>query len=116
MLTLGDLENELRNSKGEWRWHEARVIQDVPTGYLCTYGEVAREANRRARLNVGARNVAWLRRYLYERTSRNTSIPLHRLTKIGDAHCLADSRITTDDAQAARTREGSWQNPRWWRF
>jgi len=116
MITLENLEKELRNSKGEWRWHAARVIQGIPAGYLCTYGAVAREVNRRTKLNISARNVAWLRAYLYGQTSRDTSIPLHRLTKVGDAQCHADSQRTTRDARIARTAEGSWQNPRWWKF
>jgi alkylated DNA nucleotide flippase Atl1 len=116
MMTLEDLGGELRDSKGEWRWHVARVIQDIPAGYLCTYGAVAREVNRRTALNVSARNVAWLRAYLYGRTSRDTSIPLHRLTKVGDSQCHADSERTTRDAMIVRTAEGSWRNPQWWEF
>lgn len=115
-IRLRDLESELRDSRGEWRWHAASVIQDVPPGYLCTYGEIAQEVNRRASLRVNARNIGWLRGYLYHRTKRNTAIPLHRLAKAGDTRCAWDSDRTSCDAKALRAQEGSWQNPRWWSF
>ena len=118
VMTKGllDLEIELSNSPNQWRWHAASVIQDIPEGFLCTYGEVARETNRRSDLRVNARNIAWLRAHLYMQTSRDTTIPLHRLAKAGDIHCTEDSVQTTRDARRDRISEGSWQNPQWWTF
>ena len=115
-VRLHDLESRLRASPGEWRWQAASVIQDIPPGYLCTYGEIARETNRRTGLRINARNVGWLRGYLYDQTNRDTSIPLHRVAKSGDAQCQADSERTRRDAIVLRSQEGSWQNPRWWSF
>jgi alkylated DNA nucleotide flippase Atl1 len=81
---LENLEEDLRASRGEWRWHAACVIEDIPSGYICSYGEIANETNRRTGLNVIGRNIAWLRNYLYEKTNRDTTIPLHRVAKSGD--------------------------------
>lgn len=115
-VTLRQLEARLRDSPNQWRLHAARVICDVPDGYLCTYGEIAEEANRRIGLSLNARNIGWLRGHLYALTLRDTDIPLHRLAKSGDARCLADSSRTRRDAMRLRQAEGSWQAPRWWRF
>ena len=117
-MTVGlrDLEEELRTSHNEWRWYAASVIQDIRSGYICSYGEVARETNRRAGLNINARNVGWLRGYLYGRTNRDTSIPLHRLAKAGDTRCAADSERTRREAKTLRIQERSWENPKWWSF
>jgi len=45
--TLNDLESMLRNSPNEWRWYAAMVIDDIPRGYLASYGTIARVANER---------------------------------------------------------------------
>jgi len=115
-VTLRDIEADLRDSTREWRWHASCVIQDIPPGFLCSYGEIAREANRRASLKIIARNIGWLRGYLYGRTKRQTIIPLHRVAKSSDTRCVWDSKKTRRDAKALRTQEGSWKNPRWWTF
>ncbi len=115
-ISLENLEDELRKSPHQWRWHAAQVIGDVPSGHLCSYGVIAAETNRRTGLRISPRNVAWLRRHLYDRTNRKTAIPLHRLAKAGDTSGGADSQRTRDDERALRMREGSWERPQWWIF
>lgn len=112
--TLEDLKKTLQNSKNEWRWHVANIMNRVPNGYLSTYGTIARVANEEYGLRVNARHVAWLRAYLYDITGRDTTIPLHRLAKAGDTEMRYDSDRTRNNGTLLRRQEGSLKNPRWW--
>ena len=113
-VRLRDLEQILRNSTNEWRWHVATVINRIPTGRIATYGTIARVANEEFGLHIIARNVAWLRSYLYVETNRDTTLPLHRIAKVGDTEMLYDSERTRSDGMILRQREGSARNPMWW--
>ena len=100
--------------KKEWRWHATQIIAEIPSGYLATYGCVAEFANQQHGLNIIARNVAWLRKHLYELLSHDTQIPLHRVAKVGDVNSLKDSVKTKSYNDRLRQQEGSLTNPRWW--
>jgi len=112
--TLRQLEPILRQSPNEWRWHAAKVIQEIPRGHLASYGAIAKITNRRAGLRIGPRNVGWLRAHLYDITDRNTSLPLHRIAKIGDRGFSTDSTTTRRTSRAIREREGLYNDPPWW--
>lgn len=113
-VILRNLEQILRNSTNEWRWHVTTVIKRIPTRRIATYGTIARVANEEFGLHIIARNVAWLRLYLYNVTNRDTSLPLHRIAKVGDTEMRYDSERTRSDGMILRRREGSVRNPTWW--
>lgn len=112
--TLRQLEPILRQSRNEWRWHAATVINEIPRGHLASYGAIARLTNRRTGLNIGPRNIGWLRAYLYDITGRDTSLPLHRVAKIGDRNFSTDSVTTRKTSRSSRQREGLYNDPPWW--
>ena len=105
---------QLRHSPGEWHWHVAQIIAEIPSGYLATYGRIAEITNRRFGHNIGARNVAWLRRHLYGLWPPITQLPLHRVAKAGDVQSLEDSKKTKKRNDRLRRREGSLARPVWW--
>ena len=72
----------------EWRCGVVKVIDKIPSGYLASYGAIAEMTNTQFGTEIGARNVGWLRRHLYEITDRSTSLPLHRIACQGDARCV----------------------------
>ena len=111
---LNRIENQLRVE--EWRWQVTQIIAQIPSGYLVTYGRVAEIANQTYGLNIGARNVAWLRKHLYGLLTHNTQVPLHRIAKIGDVHSFADSKETKSLNDKLREQEGSLTNPLWLRL
>ena len=95
---LHQIEELLREKK--WRWYVAKVISEIPSDYLATYGCIAEFVNQRHGLNISPRNVAWLRKYLYQLLTHETEVPLHRVAKIGDVNSLEDSKklnVTTTD-------------------
>ena len=115
---LFDFEEELRDSRGEWQWHAARIITEIPPGRLATYGCIAQIANQQLGRNLTPRNIAWLRRRLYEQLplGHDTQVPLHRVAKVGDVESLADSKITKRYNDRLRGQEGSLNDPDpWWR-
>ena len=119
---MGDeLEKQLQKIKAEfsqpgkeWRWHVTRVIAEIPRGHLATYGCIANTVNERFGHAIIARNVAWLRGYLYGILTHDTLVPLHRVAKAGDVHSLADSSETKSYNDRRRGMEGSLTNPIWW--
>lgn len=114
---LCDVEKELRDSPGEWQWHAAQVIAEIPSGRLATYGCIAQIANQRLGCNLNARNIAWLRRHLYGLLvlGHDTRVPLHRVAKVGDVESLADSEETRRYNDRLRGQEGSLSDPDpWW--
>jgi alkylated DNA nucleotide flippase Atl1 len=113
-MDLKDLVNELRKEGQEWRWHATEVMARVPPGFLASYGEIARITNERYGHQINARNVAWLRRHLYEISKRTATIPLHRIARKGDLHCEYDSKRTREESLVLRGKEGTLKNPRWW--
>jgi len=112
--TLRQLEPILRQSRNEWRWHAAKVISEIPRGHLASYSAIAKLTNRRTGLNIGPRNIAWLRAHLYGITNRDTSLPLHRIAKIGDRGFSTDSGTTRRTSRAVRHSEGLYNDPPWW--
>jgi len=111
---LSNFEEELRNSPGEWQWHAARVISEIPPGYLATYGKIADIVNRRYGHHINATNVAWLRRKIYELLTHDTQVPLHRVAKKGDVDSLGDSETTKSYNDRLRVQDGSLKNTLWW--
>lgn len=112
--TLNYLEPILRDSPNEWRWYAASVIDDIPRGYLASYGTIASVTNERYGLDIVARNIGWLRRYLYEITGRDTTLPLHRIATAGDERSENDREHTRRENEKRRGEEGSLINPTWW--
>ncbi len=107
-------EKQLRNSKDEWQWHVTRIITEIPSGHLATYGCITEIANQCFGHTLIPRNVAWLRKHLYGLLSHDTQVPLHRVAKTGDVESLADSDETKEYNDRLRRREGSLENPVWW--
>ena len=107
--------NYLKQQFGEenWRWQVTQIIAEIPSGYLATYGRIAEIANQQLGLNVNARNIAWLRRHIYELRTHDTTIPLHRIAKKGDVNSSADSETTRRYNNRLRGQEGSLRNTRW---
>jgi len=111
------LEKELRKSKDEWQFKVYTLIRrSIRKGHVITYGGLAERANRTYRLNIIARNTAWLRDILYdwiqdERDFRQ--LPLHRIAKKGDSMSEWDSELTRKHNKRFRTAEGSWPEPIW---
>ena len=69
-------------------------MSKVRRGQLASYGRVADLVNADHDLNIGARNVAWLRGVLYRRLGHDTDFPLHRIACKGDVNSLRDSPET----------------------
>ena len=111
---LQSIEKQLRNSKDEWQWHVTRIIMEIPSGHLATYGCVTEIANQCFGHTLIPRNVAWLRKHLYGLLSHDTQVPLHRVAKAGDVESLADSDKTKIYNDRLRRQEGSLENPVWW--
>lgn len=111
---LQGIEAQLRDSKGEWRWHVTLIITQIPSGHLATYGCIGNVVNQLFGHNLIPRNVAWLRKRLYEELTHDTPVPLHRLAKAGDVQSRADSEITKQYNDRLRGQEGSLTNPIWW--
>ncbi len=109
---LKRIESQLREV--EWRWQVTLIISQIPSGYLATYGCIACIANRKHGLNIIARNVAWLRGYLYALLTHDTQLPLHRIAKVNDVDSTADSKETRCYNNRLRGQEGSLRNPRWY--
>lgn len=111
---LQRFEKQLRNSKDEWQWHVTRIITEIPSGQLATYGCITEIANQCFGHTLIPRNVAWLRKHLYGLLSHDTQVPLHRVAKDGDVESLADSDKTKVYNDRLRRQEGSLENPVWW--
>ena len=110
---LNQIKSELCSSKNQWRWHTARVIDSIPPGHLATYGYVANVVNKTHGLCITARNVGWLRKYLYIKLTHKTDVPLHRIAKKGDVDSLKDSGETREVNKIKRGEEGSLECPKW---
>ncbi len=111
---LQSIEEQLRNSKDEWRWHVTCIIAEIPSGHLATYGCIAKIANQSFGHTLIPFNVAWLRRHLYGLLTHDTQVPLHRVAKVGDVKSCADSDKTKEYNDRLRGQEGSLENPVWW--
>lgn len=97
-----------------WRWDVAKVIAEIPSGHLATYKCIAQIANRRHGHNLIPRNIAWLRRHLYELLTHDTQVPLHRVMGIGDVNSCHDSAKTKCYNDRLRGQEGSLTKPKLW--
>lgn len=116
----GALIEELRHSKDEWQWSVYRMMNNykIPAGTLINYGRLAQLTNQEYGTNINARNVAALRRKLYEYRRSGTyevptDVPLHRIAKKGDVESRHDSERTRQENNRLRSEEGSLQNPIW---
>jgi len=112
---LKKIRNHLMDSKNDWRWRTAMLFCRIPYGRLITYGELAKSINAKYSLNITARNVAWLRKYLYRLLTHQTTVPLHRIAKKGDIHSRFDSIKTKSYNDKLRQMEGILNNPNWMR-
>lgn len=95
-----------------WRRAAFRIISDIPPGHLANYGRVAALLNEQG-YSAHARNVAHLRRRLYEVFGHETDVPLHRVAKKGDVHSIHDSEKTRRINGVKRQAEGTLAHPRW---
>ena len=113
LVKLQELKEEFCQPGKEWRWHVTKVITEIPSGHLATYGCIAETVNEKFGYGIIPRNVAWLRKYLYGKLTHDTFVPLHRVAKAGDVHSLADSPETKSYNDKVRGMEGSLTNPIW---
>ena len=104
-----DLE-ELLNAAA-WRRVVFNLILRIPPGRLASYGRLASLAEDETGANPGARNVAWLRRKLYEIFGHDTDVPLHRVATAGDVASINDSADTRTENNLRRAAEGSLGRP-----
>lgn len=102
-------------AKTDWEQKVKQLINDdiIPSGYLISYGRLAELVNQKHGLNIGPRNVAYLRRKLYGILGHQTNVPLHRIAKKGDVKSLFDSERTRKENNLRRGKEGSLTNPKW---
>jgi len=109
------VKSKLAGSPNEWRLKVFSLINDenIPSGYLISYGELTRQANREFGLRLGPRNTAWLRGKLYGIVGHETDIPIHRIATQGDAASTKDQPETQQVNREKRTAEGSYPNPKW---
>ena len=112
-IELKQIKLELCGSKNQWRWFAAKEIDSVPRGRLATYGYIANVVNGKYGLSISARNVGWLRKYLYGKLSHDTNVPLHRIAKQGDVLSCWDSDETKACNAKKRGEEGSIKFPKW---
>lgn len=112
---LNEIASILKKSKNLWRWKTALLICEIPEGCLVNYGAIAKCVNNKFGLNINARNVAWLREYLYNnlRNEHKTAIPLHRIAKKGDYKSKHDSVQTCEINEKKRKKEGTYNNESW---
>lgn len=89
------------------------LILRIPSGYLISYGHLARWANREYGLSLNPRNTAWLRGKLYGILGHDTDIPIHRIATQGDAESTKDQPYTKIVNRQKRTAEGTYPNPKW---
>lgn len=108
-------ESRLAGSPNEWQLKVFSLINDenIPSGYLISYGELTWRANQTFGLNLRPRNTAWLRGKIYGIVGHETDIPIHRIATQGDAESTKDQPETQKVNKAKRTTEGSYPNPKW---
>lgn len=107
------LEKELSGSANEWRLKVLSLIQQIPSGSLISYGNLARWANREYGLDLGPRNTAWLRKKIYWIIGHSTDIPIHRVANDGDTRSALDHPVTQEINRRKRGAEGSLHHPTW---
>jgi len=105
----------LAGSPNEWQLKVFSLFndKDIPSGYLISYGELARQANHKFGLRLGPRNVAWLRGKLYGILGHDTDIPIHHIANQDDAESTKDHPHTQKINREKRTAEGSYPKPKW---
>lgn len=108
------VEAKLAGSPNEWQVKVFSLILEIPSGYLISYGELARQANRKFNLQLGPRNTAWLRGKIYGILGHETDIPIHRIATQGDAGSTKDHPYTQRVNREKRTAEGNYPNPKWY--
>ena len=109
------VESQLAGAPGEWRLKVFSLICRVPPGYLISYGELARWANREYGLRLNPRNTAWLRGQIYGIIGHDTQIPIHRIATQGDAESTKDHEYTQKVNREKRMGEGTYPHPKWYR-
>lgn len=104
----------LAGSPNDWQRKVFSLILRIPSGYLISYGQLARCANREYNLNLVPRNMAWLRGKLYSILGHDTDVPLHRIATQGDAESMKDQPETKTVNRNKRSAEGTYPTPRWY--
>ena len=84
----------LGRSEEDWRVKVFGLIQQIPHGHLVSYRELAAWANRKHGLRINPRNVAWLRRRIYQTVGHDTDLPIHRIANAGDTTSEHDHKVT----------------------
>ena len=107
------LEPALKDSPDEWQFKVLGLIQQIPTGHLISYGNLARWAKNEYGLKLTPRNTAWLVKKIYYLIGHDTDIPLHRVASTDDAKSARDSAVTQRFNRHKRTAEGSFHHPVW---
>jgi len=108
--------SQVANQLTPWEFHVAKIITEIPSARLLTYGCLARlAAERYGYKENAARAVANLRNKLYGLLGHDTTLPLHRIATQGDRHSRKDSAITKSYNDRLRAREGTLDLPDpWW--
>ena len=109
------VESKLAGSPNDWRRNVFDLILRIPAGYLISYGDLARWANREHGLHIGPRNAGWLRARIYDIVGHETDIPIHRIATQGDAESTKDQPYTQVVNRQKRTAEGTYPHPKWYR-
>ena len=105
----------LSGSPHNWQLKVFDLIRRIPSGYLISYGELARWANREYNLQLCPQNTAWLRKALYHIIGHDTDIPLHRIATQWDAESSKDHPYTQQINRQKRMAEGTYPHPKWYR-
>lgn len=104
---------KLVGSPNDWQRKVFSLILKIPSGYMVSYGQLARCANQEYDLNLGPRNTAWLRGKLYGIVGHDTDIPIHRIATQGDAESTKDQPYTKIVNRDKRSAEGTYPTPKW---
>lgn len=107
------VESELADSPNDWQLKVFRLILNVPSGHLISYGNLAKWANQEFGLSLRPRNTAWLRAKIYGIVGHETDIPIHRIANEGDVNSTRDHPYTQEVNAQRRSAEGFFAKPRW---
>ena len=100
-----------------WEMDVARIITEIPSGRLTTYGCLARISGKRhGHSPSAARAVGRLRDKLYTLLDyKTTRVPLHRIASQGDLWSKNDEPETKLENDRRRDREGTMRkSDPWW--
>lgn len=108
------LERVLKAPRKEWRLQALRIIRQIPSGSLISYGNLAAWTNQEYGTSITPLNTAWLRKKIYHTIGHATDIPIHRIATDGDTRSINDEKVTQEFNRRKRMTEGSLYRPHWY--